>query len=114
MRTLAAAPRVNGVALVSAVFPEREFDELKRLALKLTAGEPTVVLLGSQGKKGQLVFARSADVDCDVNAILKAACAAIGGRGGGTPAQAQGGAPDPARIPEAVALARQQVEEVLR
>ncbi|MHB1007412.1 MAG: alanyl-tRNA editing protein [Chloroflexota bacterium] len=108
-----AAPRVNGVALVSEVFVEREFDELKRLALKLTAGESAVALLGSQGQKGQLVFARSADVACDMNAILKAACTAVGGRGGGTPALAQGGAPDPTRIPEAVAQARRQVEEGL-
>ena len=110
---LAAAPRRRGVAVVSVAFAEREFEEVKHLALRLAAGEKVVALLGTQGRKGQLVFARSADVPCDVNAVLQAACALIGGRGGGTPALAQGGAPEPDRIPEALAHARQDVEALL-
>jgi alanyl-tRNA synthetase len=110
---LASAPREGGVALVSQVFAEREFDELKRLALKLAAGEKAVALLGSQGRKGQLVFARSADLSLDMGAVLRAASATIGGRGGGTPAVAQGGAPEPARIPEAVGNGLEQVRTLL-
>lgn len=110
---LATAPRHAGVAVVSRVFPEREFDELKRLALKLAAGAKVVALLGSQGRKGQVVFARSGDLGMDMSAVLRAASAAIGGRGGGTPAVAQGGAPEPSRIPEAVDFAAQQVRAAL-
>lgn len=110
---LAEAPSEFGVALVGEVFPEREFEEIKRLAQKLSASPRVVALLGSQSRKGQLVFARSADVDLDVSAVLRAAGAAVGGRGGGTPALAQGGAPDPGRIPEAVAHAREQVRALL-
>ncbi|MHB1134638.1 MAG: alanyl-tRNA editing protein [Chloroflexota bacterium] len=110
---VAAAPRQAGVAVVSQVFPDRAPDELKRLALKLVAGERVVVLLAAQGQKGHLLCARSADVDCDMNAVLRAALGAIGGRGGGTPALAQGGAPDPSQIESALAVALEQVQQCL-
>ena len=106
---LAAAPRVGEVALVAEVFVDRKVDELKRLALKLTAGERVVALLGTQGRKGQLVFACSPGAGVDASALLREAAAKVGGRGGGTASLAQGGAADPARIADAVALAREQV-----
>lgn len=110
---LAAAPRQQGVVLVSRVFPDRSPDELKRLALKLVANEKVVALLGAQGQKGHVLFARSADVACDMNATLKVALQAVGGRGGGTPALAQGGAPDPDRVAEALEAGRQQLAACL-
>jgi alanyl-tRNA synthetase len=44
-------------------------------------------------EKGHLTFARSADLDLNMGALVREACAAIGGRGGGRPEFAQGGGP---------------------
>ena len=106
---LAGSPSQAGVALVSRVFEDRSPEELKRLALRLVAGQKVVALLGARGQKGHVLFARSADVPCDMNATLKSALQQVGGRGGGTPILAQGGAPDPGRVQEAVDAGRAQV-----
>lgn len=110
---LREAERVNGVAVVARVFPGREAEELKRLAFLLTAGEKAVALLAGEGRKGHLLFARTADVDCDMAAVLRAASAIIGGRGGGQPAMAQGGVPEAGRLREVIDAARAQVEACL-
>ena len=47
---------------------------------------------------GSRVFARSADVEADVSALMKEAMATVGGRGGGSKDLAQGGVPDAARV----------------
>jgi alanyl-tRNA synthetase len=61
---------------------------------QLLAGRPTAVaLLGVRGARPQLIFARGAAVNLDASALLKAAAAVAGGRGGGRPDFAQGGVP---------------------
>jgi alanyl-tRNA synthetase len=49
---------------------------------------------GTDAKGLRLVCKRSADLpDVDASALLRGAVERLGGRGGGTPAHAQGGAP---------------------
>lgn len=48
-------------------------------------------LLAVEGEKGQVAIARSADLDLDCRAVLDAALAPVGGRGGGQPDHARGG-----------------------
>jgi alanyl-tRNA synthetase len=82
----------NGNQIVSRIFDDRDPESLKRLALALIARPKTIVLLGSRyDEAARLVFARSADADGDMNAIMKDACALLDGRGGGRPEMAQGG-----------------------
>jgi len=89
---LEAVPSTSGPRLISRIFEDRDFDEVKLLAHRLVASDQVVALLATRDREmARLVFARSADVAADMNALLRAACEAIGGRGGGKPDFAQGG-----------------------
>ena len=85
------AQRPESPAVVRAVFEGRDGAELRGLADQIVRIRPAVALLASRGAKVQLVFARSADLEHDMNARLKSVLAAHGGRGGGRPEMAQGG-----------------------
>ncbi len=75
----------NGVKVVSGVLPALLPDALRELASGLIAGGGVVALLASPKESGGYLtlFARSADVTCDVGKLLKGASAACGGKGGG-------------------------------
>jgi alanyl-tRNA synthetase len=82
--------------VVKALFPGRSLDDLKHLAQRLIAYPSTVALLATQGPVGEnsyFTFARSDDIEADLGALVRQACATIGGRGGGRPNFAQGGGP---------------------
>lgn len=84
------AGSVGGV--IAHVFEGREAESLKKLAQALMANPGTIALLGSRDKDtARLVFARSSDVDGDMNSLMREACALLDGRGGGNPDLAQGG-----------------------
>jgi alanyl-tRNA synthetase len=88
-RLLAGHP--ESPAIVRAVFDGRDGAEVRGLAEQVVKIRPSVALLASRGAKVQLVFARSAGLTADMNALLKSILAAHGGRGGGRPDMAQGG-----------------------
>ncbi|HEX8068518.1 MAG TPA: DHHA1 domain-containing protein [Pyrinomonadaceae bacterium] len=103
----AAAETPGGARLVVESFADRDAEALKRLALALIAQPRTVALLGAHdAESARLVFARSADAPGDMNALMRAACQLLDGRGGGRPDLAQGGGRNPARLTEALAAAR--------
>ena len=84
----------GGLRLVARVFEGREAEDLRRLASAIAAHARAAALLGSRDEGGaRLVFARSADAPGDMNALLREACRALEGRGGGRPDMAQGGGP---------------------
>jgi alanyl-tRNA synthetase len=89
----------------------RDVAYLKRVASSLVAQRKTVALLGATGQSLALVFARSKDLSVDVAAVLKAAAARLGGKGGGSPDFAQaGGAPvSEEQLQEALSWAREQL-----
>ena len=103
----------EGFRLVVVRLDGRSADELRLLAHKVVAEGPVVVLLASdEGGVARLVFARSAGealatVDC--GNLLRAACEAVSGRGGGKPDFAQGGGPNAAGIDAALAAAKAMV-----
>jgi len=73
-------------------------DELRALAQALTA-LPRVLFAGvAAGPPPALLFAASADSGVNAGAALKAALAAHGGRGGGSPHVAQGSVADPVAL----------------
>lgn len=89
---LSGASTIGETRVVSRAFEHRDAEALKRLALALTSNQATIAILGSRdGDTARLVFARSADSPGDMNALMKRACEAIDGRGGGKPDLAQGG-----------------------
>ncbi len=98
-----AGDDASAVTIVARVFPNRDADSLKHLALALI-GHPHIVALlaSSDGDSARLVFARSADAPGDMNALMRRACELINGRGGGKPDMAQGGGPNAEKIGEAI------------
>ncbi len=93
----------GGVRLVVRVLESRDAEGLKRLASALAGHAGTVALLGSQdGADARLVFARSVDAPGDMNALMREACHALEGRGGGRPDMAQGGGRHPERLAAAL------------
>jgi alanyl-tRNA synthetase len=90
----ASAPAGAGPLVVTRLFEGRDAEDLRRLALAVVARLDAVALLGARDETGaRLVFARGADVQIDMNALMRQACLALEGRGGGRPDLAQGGGP---------------------
>jgi alanyl-tRNA synthetase len=79
--------------LIVQTWQQRDAAYLKRMASLLVAQPKTVALLGATGQSLSLVFARSKDLSIDLAALLKAAAARLGGKGGGSPDFAQAGGP---------------------
>jgi alanyl-tRNA synthetase len=89
---LLASAEPHGTARrVIAVYDGRDAAELRLMAARLVAAPGMIALLGIAGDKSYVICARSADVPDDMNALLKRALEPLGGRGGGSPALAQGG-----------------------
>lgn len=92
--------------VVARAFEGRDAEGLRRLASALAAHARAVALLGSvEGGAARLVFARSAEAPGDMNALMRAACQTLGGRGGGRPDMAQGGGQHVERLAEALEAA---------
>jgi alanyl-tRNA synthetase len=91
---------IGSARVVHAHLPGRAPDDLKHLAQRLVEQERTAVLLasGDSGQKGFFTFARSADLDAHMGALVRQACQVIGGGGGGRPEFAQGGGPHGDRV----------------
>ncbi len=108
-RLAVETPAVNGVRVVRGNYADRDFGDLRVLATKLTQKPGIVALLATSGEKAQLVFARSADLNVDMNALLKATLATLpNGRGGGQAQMAQGGGSASAAEIDAALLAAEQ------
>src|SRR5499426_1203274 len=106
-----AAETVEGLRIVSKVFEDRDVEELKLLAHRLVDGDNVVALLASkESGTARLVFARSANLSADMNALMRAACERLCGRGGGKPEFAQGGGPEAPELDEALKMTRTTIE----
>jgi alanyl-tRNA synthetase len=101
-RLWAATTVTEGTRRVVAYRADWGPDHLTTLASHLASRPHTVALLAGNDPKGvRLVCRRSDDLaEVDAAAMLRRAVARLGGRGGGTAQQAQGGAP--AAAPEAI------------
>ncbi|MGH9844992.1 MAG: alanyl-tRNA editing protein [Blastocatellia bacterium] len=103
----AAVEPANGLRIVTHVFDDRDFEEAKLIAHRLAAGDDVVALLATrEAGMARLVFARSANVAADMNALMKLACERLGGRGGGKPDFAQGGGAQMTELNAALETAR--------
>ena len=79
------AMRVGHLRVVSGAWAGRPVDEVKGLALRMTALPGVIALLGVAGGKTQLVFARSDEVTVPLKPLFDRTMATLGGgKGGGT------------------------------
>ena len=102
---IAQAEAVGDVRVVKLAFEERDLAHLREAARRLAEQPGMVALLATSLPRPQFVFARSEDVEVDVIGLMRTACAAVGGRGGGRPHYAQGGAPEGAPAARALEVA---------
>lgn len=106
---IARAEPIGRVHVVRLTLPGYELALVKEAARRLVAHPGVVALLGTGQPDAQLVFARAEDVDVDMSSLIRTACAAAGGRGGGRPPFAQGSIPDASLLDRALDAAVQQV-----
>jgi alanyl-tRNA synthetase len=95
-RLLAEAPRVAGVAIVTAVIDGWDAQALKAIASAIIASAPAAVALTGSDIPPLVVAARSSSVGPSTGIpgagdLVKALTAKFGGKGGGTPELAQAG-----------------------
>lgn len=109
----AAAAEVKGVRVVVGLFEGRDPAILSTLAKGIRERGRAVALLGSRTDKASLLFSASEGVAIDLREALNAACAVMGGKGGGKPNHVQGGAADGTKLAEAMDRARVTVEGAL-
>jgi alanyl-tRNA synthetase len=106
-RLWAETPETDGVRRIVAYRAGCGPDQLAALAAHLAARPRTVALIAGPDAKGVRVLCKRSDdlPDVDAGAMLRNAVERLGGRGGGTAAHAQGGAP---------ATAQEVIEAALR
>lgn len=92
-RLMNAADARGPYRVVGQIWEARSSDEIRTLARKLTDHPGMVALLFSSAERVDFCFARSEDLDLNVNDLLQEACGMLGGKGGGRPQVAQGSAP---------------------
>ena len=102
-RLAAHAEQAGTLKIVRAVWSGRGVDEVKGLALRLTAEPDVVVLFGITGTRSQLIFARSENVTANLKPAFDAALATLGGgKGGGSRILMGSAAPADVSVLEAV------------
>ncbi len=94
-RLWAETPETDGVRRIVAHLPDHSFEQARAMAAHAAARPGTLALLAVSEAKGvRLVCERAEDLSAvDAAAILRRAAERLGGRGGGTAEQAQGGGP---------------------
>jgi alanyl-tRNA synthetase len=116
---IAKAETVGSTRIVQLAFDQRDSNLLKETARRLTEQPGVVALLATRQPRPQYVFARSEDWGANALApnmgaphmgeLMRASCAVTGGRGGGRPQFAQGGAPQDTPVEPVLDHARQQL-----
>jgi alanyl-tRNA synthetase len=85
--------KVGGTLIYSGVFPGARKKDLLSAANQMVRGEGKACVILSYDGGIMMVVARSPDLEFDCRQVLESALRAIGGRGGGKPDFAFGGAP---------------------
>jgi alanyl-tRNA synthetase len=112
---ISGAREVGGIRIVSAIFDDRDLDELRVLASKIVQKEDCIALLGSrEGGTARMIFARSAGVDSNMGQLMAEACREVGGRGGGRADLAQGGGPELEKLGSAIESAAEKITGAVR
>ncbi len=97
----AATPDVHGIRVIVERAAHGGVDTLRPLALAVASLERSV-FIGTSEEPPSVIMAASKDSAVEAGPRLKAALAAVGGRGGGSAALAQGSVPSVAQVSQVV------------
>lgn len=111
---LRAGAEPAGRAALVARLVDAPGDRLRELAAQALCGSMLMLLLASDGARVQYVLRRSDDLPLDMGELCQAVNAALGGKGGGRGALAQGSAPAQAALDETLAQLRAYLMQRLR
>jgi len=95
-------PGADGMRRHTRRMASGSMEDLRALAQSYTAGTRAVFVAALENP-ASVLYAASADAGIDAGQVLKAALAAVGGRGGGTAQIAQGSVPDSAALEKLLA-----------
>ena len=102
----AQAETIAGHSAVLRVFDNRPADELRRLAGEITGDSSLVAVLAAGAPSPIVCVACGPQSGVHAGELIRAVLEPFGGRGGGSPAAAQGGGVKPERLGEVLTAAR--------
>ena len=107
-RILFGAHDVKGLRVVTAALRDADGTALRQMGDTLRGKDPTVVAVLAGTKDGKISFSVSCGSEAVARGVkagdlIRAVCAACGGKGGGKPESAMGGGTDPLKVDDALA-----------
>jgi len=107
-RLVTEACQTGSGTVLTAMFPERNADTIKKLARLSVEHSPRIALFVCG--TSEMVFVRDEGLSAPhLGELMRTATAMVGGRGGGRPHMASGSVPDTAAAHKALAWAKEQI-----
>jgi len=106
------AKKINNIAIITKLYNEGDFGELRKLAASITNKIKSVIIIGNVTKeKAQLILSRSKEVNSiNIKNIFDEVIEIIEGKGGGNQFLAQGGGKNTASINKALEKAYELIK----
>ncbi|MGD9635774.1 MAG: DHHA1 domain-containing protein, partial [Pirellulales bacterium] len=117
---LKSAEEVGGVTVIVTEVPGVESNLMRQLIDQVRGKTPTsAVLLASRSGDDKVTLVAGISKDLQAKKLsagewIRPVAAAVGGGGGGRPDLAQAGGKDPAKLPDALAIAKKTIREMLK
>jgi alanyl-tRNA synthetase len=118
-RLLESAEKVDGVTVVVTEVPGVEANLMRQLIDQVRVkASPSAVLLASRQGDDKVTLVAGISKDLQARKLsagdwIRPVAAAVGGGGGGRPDMAQAGGKDPAKLPEALQIAKQTIRNMV-
>jgi alanyl-tRNA synthetase len=116
-RLLAESPEVNGTRVIVGEVPAAPVEQILAQLDRLRQKAKSAVIVIGWVEEGKVKFLCGVTEDVvskvDAGKLVGEVAKAAGGRGGGRGVTAQGGGTDPAKLPEALELARRVIRQKL-
>ena len=96
------AETIGSVRVIRTCFKDRDPGEVQNLVKKLSRLEGVVALIGLKRERAYIFFGRSPSVEADMKRLMEEACREMDGKGGGSPAMAQGSSKEISKLEAAL------------